>query len=136
MAKKTDTKTTTATAAKAAPKVRRATEDQLNAKQAACKRTAEFWGGKSNIVEGSLRYEETGHHANKQTVEINTIGLDGKPDGQTRRVATSDLHQVHHTEATAAELKKAKRRENAKRRREAAKAALAKVEEMEAAAAE
>jgi hypothetical protein len=104
--------------------VRRATEEQLHAKQAACKKTRTFWGGESNIVEGSLHFEEVGAHANKQTVLIRTIGLDGKPDGQERRVATSDLHQVHHTVEVAEELKKAKRREAAKARREKVKAAM------------
>ena len=116
--------------------VRRATEEQLHEKQSACPKTREMWDGKSNIVEGSLRYEEAGAHAHKQTVLIRTIGLDGKPDGQERRVATSDLHQVHNTVEVAEELKKAKRRAAAKARREAAKAALAKVKEMEEAASE
>jgi hypothetical protein len=108
--------------------VRRSTEEQLHEKQAACKNTRVFWGGEGNIVPGTLRYEETGTHANKQTVEIHTIGLDGQPDGQKRRVATSDLHQVHHTVEVAEELKKAKRREAAKARREKVKAAMALLE--------
>jgi hypothetical protein len=119
-----DTTSKTATTTEKKVSVRRATEEQLHDKQRACKKTRTFWGGDSNIVEGSLRFEETGHHANKQTVEIKTVGVDGKPDGNTRRVATSDLHQVHSTEAVAEELKKAKRREAAKARREKVKAAM------------
>lgn len=40
---------------------------------------------------------------------IKTRGVDGEFDGNYRLVATSDLHQVHHTEATAKALKKAKK---------------------------
>ena len=40
---------------------------------------------------------------------IRTRGVDGEFDGNHRLVATSDLHQVHHTEAVKKELKKANR---------------------------
>jgi hypothetical protein len=108
--------------AKAAPKSRRASEADLIAKY-------------PHIVEGSLRYETEGTHAKKQTVEINTRGSDGEPDGNTRRIATSDLHQVFHTEEVAEEVKKIKRREANGRRRAAIKAAK-EAEAAEAAEAE
>jgi hypothetical protein len=138
MATKTKTTRTTksnkAKAEKQAPASRRLDEKLLHSKQECCERTRAFHGGKSNIVPNSLRYEEEGVHARKQTVEIYTIGLDGQLDGNTRRIATSDLHQVFSTEEVAKERKKANRAARAKARREAAKAALAKVAEMEEAA--
>jgi hypothetical protein len=127
MAKTTKTtKTTTDAAPAKAKRSTRATEEQLHAKQA--ERL-----GKSNIVPGSLRFEEEGTHKGKQTVEINTVGVDGSPDGNTRRVATSDLFQVFNTVEVAAELKKAKRRAAAKARRELAKANAERLAELEAA---
>jgi hypothetical protein len=113
--------------------VRRASEEMLHSKQQTCERTQKFWDGESNIVPGSARFETEGSHANKQTVLIKTVGADGKPDGEERRVATSDLHQVHHQPAVAEELKKANRRAKAKARREKAKAALERLAELEAA---
>jgi len=76
-----------------------------------------------HIVEGSLRFDLDGTHANKQTVEINTRGLDGKPDGNTRRIATSDLHQVFWTPEVAKEIRKEKMR----MKRKADRALLAQV---------
>jgi hypothetical protein len=133
MAKATTTptprRTRKAAKAKAAPtpaatRSTRKSEEALHAKQKVCKNTRTYWGGESNIVAGSVRFEETGPHANKQTVEIQTIGADGTPDGNTRRVATSDLHQVHHTAEVAQDLKKARKAAAAKARRERAAAAL------------
>jgi hypothetical protein len=131
-ATRTPAKATATTEAKAPKAPKRKTEADLHAKQQACARTSVFWDGKSNIVDGTLRFEETGSHANKQTVEIQTIGVDGTPDGGTRRVATSDLHQVHHSEDVAKEIKKARKAAAAKARRERAAAALALLEAQEA----
>lgn len=143
MATKTNTRTRTTKATKAesapkaekkAPAPRRLEEKHLHSKQECCERCRAFHGGKSNIVPNSLRYDEEGVHARKQTVEIYTIGLDGQLDGNTRRIATSDLHQVFFTEEVAKERKKQNRAARSKARRAAAKAALAKVAEMEEAA--
>ena len=85
----------------------------------------------SKIVVGSIA-RGTGSHEGKLTVEINTVGLDGQPDGQTRRVATSDVFQVHHTEAVSDQMKAQRRRDRAAQRRaaqpKAPKAEKAKVE--------
>jgi hypothetical protein len=75
-----------------------------------------------HIVEGTLRYDTEGLHLNKQTVEIKTRGLDGQFDGKTRRIATSDLHQVFWTEDTKAEMDKERRRMKAKQNRAVLKA--------------
>jgi hypothetical protein len=53
--------------------------------------------GHTHIVAGSLRWDEA---QRKQVVTINTFGLDGKPDGNQREVATSDLHQCRMTAET------------------------------------
>jgi hypothetical protein len=76
-----------------------------------------------HIVKGSLRFDLDGTHANKQTVEINTRGLDGQPDGNTRRIATSDLHQVFWTPEVAKEIRKEKMR----MKRKADRALLAQI---------
>lgn len=60
------------------------------------------------VVEGSLRFEVEGKWKGKQTVEINNRGADGEFDGTTQRIATSDLHQVHHSPATLKEIRKAR----------------------------
>jgi hypothetical protein len=51
-------------------------------------------------------------------VTINTRGMDGEFDGNTREVATSDVHQVHHTEGVDKELGKQR---DAEKRAEKAK---------------
>lgn len=51
--------------------------------------------GYKHIVRGTLRFD---NHLNKQIVKIRTFGADGKYDGKTRWVATSDLHQCAWTE--------------------------------------
>lgn len=56
-------------------------------------------------------------HANKQVCQIRTRGIDGQPDGKTRWIATSDLHQVYHTQATKDAMDKAKRNQKAKTNR-------------------
>jgi len=61
------------------------------------------------IVVSSVRRAPAGSkYGNKMLVDINTTGLDGKPDGNTRTVATSDVFQVHHTEEVAEQLRKQK----------------------------
>lgn len=79
------------------------------------------------IVKGSVRRAPAGSkYGQKLLCDINTRGVDGKFDGNTRTVATSDVFQVHHTEEVAAELKRqaaAERRAAAKARREASKPA-------------
>jgi hypothetical protein len=73
----------------------------------------------------------TGKYEGKLTVEINTVGVDGTPDGKTLRIATSDVHQVHHQEDVKAEL----RRQRARDRR-AAKRAERQTEQAETSEAE
>ena len=63
----------------------------------------------SHVIPDTLRYDEEGKHEGKQTVEIRTRDIHGKPDGQTRRIATSDLFQCFWTEETKDALDKAKR---------------------------
>lgn len=78
------------------------------------------------IVKGSVRRPRT--KAEKETygtkllVDINTVGVDGKPDGKTRTVATSDVFQIHHQPEVKEALIKAQRSEKAKARRTKAKA--------------
>ncbi len=57
------------------------------------------------IVPGSA---ERDPKSNKVTVLINTRGVDGEYDGNTRRVATSDVHQVHHLPEVKKALDRAK----------------------------
>jgi len=66
----------------------------------------------SHVVPGTLRFDEEGSHANKQTVEIRTRDMFGELDGNTRRIATSDLFQCFWTRETKAELDKARRSRN------------------------
>lgn len=62
-----------------------------------------------HIVPGSLRFSKAN---NKQMVTINTVGIDGKPDGNTRDVFTSDVFHVRHTKEVAKEIRLAKIRKN------------------------
>lgn len=84
------------------PKMTKAELEQRTIERAEAK-LVERYG--SRIVKGSVK-RGTGKYANKLTVEINTLGVDGKPDGNTRRVATSDVFQVKHMPEVAAELAK------------------------------
>lgn len=77
--------------------------------------------GKNKIVAGSIRYGK-GRLANKLVVKINTRGIDGKFNGKTRVVATSDLHQTDHTEEDAKILRAERRNERARAKRAAAAA--------------
>lgn len=70
---------------------------------------AEILATWNHVVPGTLRYDEDGLHANKQTVEIQTRDIHGAKDGQTRRIATSDLFQCFWTEETKDRLDRAKR---------------------------
>ncbi len=64
------------------------------------------------IVLGSLRFETEGVWGGKQTVEINTWGMtEGVFDGNKRRIATSDLFQVFHTEETLAAIRRVRAKE-------------------------
>lgn len=110
----------TATATKAAPT---AAEIESKAVAKAQVKLEAKYGAK--IVVGSVhRAPEGSKYGMKMLCKINTRGADGLPDGKTRLVATSDVFQVHHTEAVAAELRKARasdKREAAAAKREAAK---------------
>jgi hypothetical protein len=76
------------------------------------------------VVPGTVRRARKGSsHEGRLTVEIRTKGIDGEYDGQTRRVATSDVFQVNHTEVVAAELRRAARNERARAKRAAAREA-------------
>ena len=126
-----DANTTTTTKAEKAPK--RASEASLAKRH-------------GHMVAGSLGYVQpdgtcdnalvpasfSNTHRNKQVCQINTVGVDGQPDGNTRWIATSDLHQCFHTAETKAALDKAKRNKKAKDGRAALKAAKTetKVEEI------
>lgn len=68
----------------------------------------------AHVVPDSLAFEAEGLHANKQTVEIRTRDVHGEFDGQTRRIATSDLFQCFWTRSTKDALDKLRR--SAKRR--------------------
>lgn len=69
-----------------------------------------------HVIEGSVRYCPI---LNKQLCVIKTRGLDGGYDGNTRQLATSDLHQTFWTP----EVKKQLDRTKAKAKRAVAKAA-------------
>ena len=62
-----------------------------------------------HVVPDTLRFDTEGHHAKKQTVEIRTRDTQGAYDGQTRRIATSDLFQTFWTTDTKVALDAAKR---------------------------
>lgn len=64
----------------------------------------------NNVIEGTVRFDTI---RNKQICEIRTRGIDGMFDGNTRTLATSDLHQTFWT----VETKKALDRLKAKARR-------------------
>lgn len=68
-----------------------------------------------HIVKGSLRFDKK--HA-KQMVTIKTVDANGKLDGNTRDVATSDLHHTIHTEEVAKEVRLSKIRASRKARKD------------------
>lgn len=59
----------------------------------------------SHVVEGSVSFNPM---LNKQTCTILTRGMDGSFDGNTRVIATSDLHQTFWTVETKKALDKLK----------------------------
>jgi hypothetical protein len=63
----------------------------------------------SHVVPGTLRFDTEGLHEGKQTVEIRTRDIHGEDDGNTRRIATSDLFQSFWTVETKDQLDRAKR---------------------------
>lgn len=80
---------------------KRLVEDSLRAKH-------------SHIVRGSLRYDAA---ANKQKVTIWTRDEHGIFDGDSREIATSDLHQTFWTQATKDRMDRAKRNAKARTKR-------------------
>ena len=73
------------------------------------------------IVAGSAERDTA---SNKITVLIRTRGLDGEYDGNTRRVATSDVHQVHHMPEVKKEMDRARAKERTPNRQAKLEAAL------------
>lgn len=69
-----------------------------------------------NVIAGSIRKEVDGLHANKLTVEIECSKRGCK---NTRRVATSDLHQVHLCDDCTKEARAKRRKERLKGKAEA-----------------
>jgi len=63
-----------------------------------------------NVQWDTLEYDAA---LRRQMVTIKTVDEDGKTDGNTRRVATSDLQHVRHTKEVSDALKR--KRNNAKR---------------------
>lgn len=62
--------------------------------------------GHTHIILGTLRYDA---FSNKNKVTIRTRGIDGEFDGNTREIATSDLHQTFWTRETKDLIDAAKR---------------------------
>jgi hypothetical protein len=100
-----NTKTDADTQAKLEQAKLAATEAQLIAK----------YGDK--IVPGTVRRSTDPKYGSKLLVDIQTRGLDGEFDGNTRTVATSDVFQVHHTTEVAVELRKLRAKEKRAARR-------------------
>lgn len=65
----------------------------------------------NRIVPGTTRRDP---NSTKMLVTIRTMGLNGKPDGGTREVYTSDVFQVHHQEGVKKSLKTTKSADKAK----------------------
>jgi hypothetical protein len=57
----------------------------------------------NHVIEGTVRFDSV---RNKQICEIQTRGIDGQFDGNTRTLATSDLHQTFWTVETKKTLDK------------------------------
>lgn len=70
--------------------------------------------GHTHIVADTLRMCPT---SNKQKVTINTRDAEGAFDGNTREIATSDLHQCYWTQETKDAMDKSKRNAKAKEKR-------------------
>ena len=80
--------------------------ERLALEQAEAAAVAKYNGSYEKVRPGTIRRETEGTHNGKLTVEINTVGADGQLDGKVRRVATSDLFQVHHQPEVAKGLRK------------------------------
>ena len=82
------------------------------------------------VVKGSVRRAKTkaekDTYGSKLLCEIHTVGVDGKPDGKTRVVATSDVWQIHHQPDVKEALRKQQRSDKAKAKRAKAKKATKK----------
>lgn len=80
------------------------------------------------IVSGTMiratELDGAGKWKAKMVCVIKTRGVDGEFDGNHRLVATSDLHQVHHTEEVKKELKKASRPSKSRKTEDAMAAKL------------
>lgn len=99
----------TAESKKRVPK--RLSSDELKSKVQERMKDDNYKGANiDNIDWGTLEYDDT---LRRQMIVINTVGENGKLDGNTRRVATSDLQHVCHTKEVSDILKR--KRNNAKR---------------------
>jgi hypothetical protein len=67
------------------------------------KSEAEIRAIHNHVIEGTVRFDPV---RNKQICEIKTRGIDGQFDGNTRTLATSDLHQTFWTVETKKALDK------------------------------
>lgn len=77
-----------------------------------CKKNKKEYKGATidNVQWDTLEYDAS---MRRQYVVINTVGEDGKLDGQNRRVATSDLQHARYTKDVATAIK---RKHNNKKR--------------------
>jgi hypothetical protein len=103
------------------------TPEQLETETLAAAESSLSKKHKGKIVKGSARRSDDPRYGLKIMVDINTRGADGSFDGNTRTVATSDVHQVHHTIEVAGVLRKERataKRAEARAKREAAKPAV------------
>ena len=113
---------TTKTGAKAPTKKQlREQEKQLLAERE--QRLVDKYNSKSfqKVIPGSIK-RGTGSYEGKLVIKINTVGIDGKPDGNTRLVATSDVHEVQHTKEVVELLRRQRRNERARVKRAQASA--------------
>ena len=84
-----------------------------------------------HIVEGTLRFDPI---ANKQKITIRTRNQHGLFDGNTREIATSDLHQCFWTAETKAAMDRAKRNAKARGKRASTSEEIVILEDAEFAA--
>lgn len=99
-------------AAKSKRTPKRLTEDDLKKKIEGRSKGNKNYKGVSvaNVKWDTIEYDAD---LRRQFVVINTVGEDGKLDGKTRRVATSDLQHVKHSKETSDAIKR--KRNNQKR---------------------
>jgi len=142
MAKAKSTKTTKPAAKKAAPKAKAKkpaaakkpakvvkSPEQVEAETLANAEAKLVEKHGTKIVIGSARRATDPRYGKKIMVTINTRGLDGEFDGGTREVATSDVHQVHHNDEVAAQLRKQRAAEKRAAKRAEREAATPAVDE-------